>query len=163
MVDTIGLLSTKLRTLNEGMAIAMPNSTLVKDSIRNLSRSKKIMGYIFGKFNRTLGLSEKALVREIAQNKFIQVSGIDTGNIKIVIDNQPDRNEAILRISVLIFGYSDKINQVRQLILEETYQEIIRDLAQQGLTCIDDEEMRVWFESPMMMSTESLGSQNLDV
>ncbi|MBD2151765.1 mechanosensitive ion channel [Pseudanabaena sp. FACHB-1277] len=110
-VESIGLRSTKIRSLGTGTIIVMPNSILVSVEIENVTLAKKIMVLLYMDFAAVLGERELALVQQVIVDKTSSLSGIDANSTNI---SDADGTGKRLRVSFAILGSQDNAIEVRK-------------------------------------------------
>jgi MscS family membrane protein len=84
-VESIGLRSTKIRTLAKSTVVIVPNSTLIGMDIENVTMAKKVMVMLYLDFDRILLEKEHALVEQVVKNSTNSLFGIDPGSTRITI------------------------------------------------------------------------------
>ncbi|WP_449416796.1 mechanosensitive ion channel family protein [Phormidium nigroviride] len=144
-VESIGLRSTKIRSLGTGTIIVMPNSILVNVEIENVTLAKKIMVLLYMNFASVLGEREYALVQQAILEKTAYLSGIDTNSTNI---HQADETGKRLRVSFAILGSQDNAVEVRKRLLELASAEIAKSLSIHGIV-FTMEVPTVYVQSPV--------------
>jgi len=144
-VESIGLRSTKIRSLGTGTVIIMPNSILVSVEIENVSLAKKIMVLLYMDFAAVLGERELALVQQVIMEKTSSLSGIDANSTSI---SDADGTGKRLRVSFAILGSQDNAIEVRKRLLELASVEIVRSLSEQGIV-FTMEDPTIYVQSPI--------------
>lgn len=144
-VESIGLRSTKIRSLGTGTIIVMPNSILVNVEIENVTLAKKIMVLLYMDFASVLGQREYALVQQVIMEKTAYLSGIDTNSTNIY---QADGTGKRLRVSFTILGSQDNAVEVRKRLLELASVEIAKSLLVHGIV-FTMEDPTVYVQSPV--------------
>jgi hypothetical protein len=144
-VESIGLRSTKIRSLGTGTVIVMPNSILVSVEIENVSLAKKIMVLLYMDFAAVLGERELALVQQVIMEKTSALSGIDANSTSI---SDADGTGKRLRVSFAILGSQDNAIEVRKRLLELASVEIVRSLSEQGIV-FTMEDPTIYVQSPI--------------
>jgi small-conductance mechanosensitive channel len=144
-VESIGLRSTKIRSLGTGTIIIMPNSILVSVEIENVSLAKKIMVLLYMDFVTELGEREQALVQQVITEKTASLSGIDANSTSIA---DADGSGKRLRVSFAILGSQENAIEVRKRLLELASAEIIKALAVHGIV-FTMEEPTIYVQSPV--------------
>jgi len=129
-VESIGLRSTKIRSLGTGTIIIMPNSILVSVEIENVTLAKKIMVLLYMDFVSELGEREQALVQQVITEKTASLSGIDANSTSIA---NADGSGKRLRVSFAILGSQENAIEVRKRLLELASVEIVKALAVHGI------------------------------
>lgn len=143
-VESIGLRSTKIRSLGTGTIIVMPNSILVSVEIENVTLAKKIMVLLYMDFAAVLGERELALVQQVIVDKTSSLSGIDANSTNI---SDADGTGKRLRVSFAILGSQDNAIEVRKRLLELASAEIARSLSEQGII-FTMEDPTIYVQSP---------------
>ncbi len=144
-VESIGLRSTKIRSLGTGTIIIMPNSILVSVEIENVTLAKKIMVLLYMDFAAVLGERELALVQQVIVDKTSALSGIDANGTNI---SDADGTGKRLRVSFAILGSQDNAVEVRKRLLELASVEITRSLSAQGIV-FTMEDPTIYIQSPI--------------
>jgi len=144
-VESIGLRSTKIRSLGTGTIIIMPNSILVSVEIENVSLAKKIMVLLYMDFVTELGEREQALVQQVITEKTASLSGIDANSTSIA---DADGSGKRLRVSFAILGSQENAIEVRKRLLELASVEIVKALAMHGIV-FTMEEPTIYVQSPV--------------
>jgi small-conductance mechanosensitive channel len=144
-VESIGLRSTKIRSLGTGTVIVMPNSILVSVEIENVSLAKKIMVLLYMDFAAVLGERELALVQQVIMEKTSALSGIDANSTSI---SDADGTGKRLRVGFAILGSQDNAIEVRKRLLELASVEIARSLSDQGIV-FTMEDPTIYVQSPL--------------
>ncbi|WP_036831878.1 MULTISPECIES: mechanosensitive ion channel family protein [Planktothrix] len=144
-VESIGLRSTKIRSLGTGTIIVMPNSILVNVEIENVTLAQKIMVLLYMDFVAVLGEREHALVRQVIIEKTYTLSGIDANSTNI---SDADGTGKRLRVSFAILGSQDNAIEVRKRLLEWASVEIARSLSEQGIV-FTMEDPTIYVQSPI--------------
>ncbi|NUN67201.1 mechanosensitive ion channel (plasmid) [Pseudanabaena biceps] len=144
-VESIGLRSTKIRSLGTGTIIVMPNSILVSVEIENVTLAKKIMVLLYMDFAAVLGERELALVHQVIVEKTFSLSGIDANSTSI---SDADGTGKRLRVSFAILGSQDNAIEVRKRLLELASVEIARSLSEQGIV-FTMEDPTIYVQSPI--------------
>ncbi|MFS8117357.1 MAG: mechanosensitive ion channel family protein [Microcoleus sp.] len=143
-VESIGLRSTKIRSLGTGTIIVMPNSILVSVEIENVTLAKKIMVLLYMDFASALGEREYALVQQAIMEKITFLSGIDPNSTNIAL---ADGSGKRLRVSLAILGSQDNAVEVRKRLLELASVQIAKSLAVHGIV-FTMENPTVYVQSP---------------
>ncbi|MEA5480609.1 mechanosensitive ion channel domain-containing protein [Pseudanabaena galeata UHCC 0370] len=144
-VESIGLRSTKIRSLGTGTIIIMPNSILVSVELENVTLAKKIMVLLYMNFAAVLGERELALVQQVIVDKTSALSGIDANSTNI---SDADGTGKRLRVSFAILGSQDNAIEVRKRLLELASIEIARSLSEQGIV-FTMEDPTIYIQSPI--------------
>ncbi len=146
-VESIGLRSTKIRSLGTGTIIIMPNSILVNVEIENVTLAKKIMVLLYMDFVSELGEREQALVQQVITEKTAFLSGIDANSTSIA---NADGSGKRLRVSFAILGSQENAIEVRKRLLEMASAEIVKALAVHGIV-FTMEEPTIYVQSPVII------------
>ena len=144
-VESIGLRSTKIRSLGTGTIIIMPNSILVSVEIENVTLAKKIMVLLYMDFVTELGEREQALVQQVITEKTASLSGIDANSTSIA---DADGSGKRLRVSFAILGSQENAIEVRKRLLELASVEIVKALAVHGIV-FTMEDPTIYVQSPV--------------
>ncbi len=144
-VESIGLRSTKIRSLGTGTIIVMPNSILVSVEIENVTLAKKVMVLLYMNFPAVLDERKFALVRQAIIEKTLSLSGIDANSTNI---SYSDGTGKRLRVTLTILGSQDDVIEVRKRLLTLASVEIANSLSRQGIV-FTMEDPTIYFQSPI--------------
>lgn len=147
-VESIGLRSTKLRTVAKSTLLIVPNSIMASKDIENISRGKKIMVLLYLDFAKTLEESEKALVEQIVKESTNTLFGIDPGSTKITLFQLEDKPGTRARVTFFIMGSSEDSLELRKRLLELANEKISRKLINYGIEFVL-EEPTIYVEAPI--------------
>ncbi|MBE9171073.1 mechanosensitive ion channel family protein [Pleurocapsales cyanobacterium LEGE 06147] len=147
-VESIGLRSTKIRTLAKSTLVIVPNSFLANLEIENVSRGKKVMVLLYLDFAKSLAQREQALVEQVVQESTNTLFGIDPGSTKISFFQPEDKLGTRARVSFFILGSSQDSIALRKRLLELANEKISKKLTNHGIE-FTMQEPTVYVESPM--------------
>ena len=147
-VESIGLRSSKIRTIAKGTLIIVPNSILANLEIENITRGKKVMVLLYFDFNKELIDKEQALVKQVMQEKTNSILGIDPGSTTISINKNPDTEKSIARVTFFILGSSENSIELRKRLLELANETVALKLKDYGIE-FEMQEPNIYVESPI--------------
>lgn len=156
-VESIGLRSTKVRSVARGTLIVLPNSLMANLEIENVTRSKKVMVLLLFDFRKVLNPQECALVEQVIRDTTISVFGVDTESMRVAFFNPEERSDKAAlrghggsraRISFFILGASEDSLELRKRLLEFANEKIGEQLADRGIEFVC-QEPSVYIESPV--------------
>lgn len=147
-IESIGLRSTKIRTVAKNTLIIVPNSVMAGTNIENISRGKKIMAMLCLDFSKSLKESEQALVKQ-AVEEASQVSwGLEQANTQVQFCSQDQNPATRARVIFFITGSSKNSLNLRKRLLELANDTVARRLATYNLNFQTPEPM-IYIDSPM--------------
>lgn len=158
-VESIGLRSTKVRSVARGTLIVLPNSLLANLEIENVTRSKKVMVLLYLDFTRVLGPQESAFVEQVVRDSTVSVFGVDSESTRVTLFKPEERlDRAALatgshpgsraRISFFILGASEDSLQLRKRLLQLANEEIAQQLLEHSIQ-FSCQEPSIYIESPV--------------
>lgn len=147
-VESIGLRSTKIRTVAKNTLIVVPNSTMAGLHIENVTRGKKIMGMLCLDFQQLLTESQKALVKQVIEDTSQVFWGLNKANVRIQYSQLEDRLTTRARLNFFITGSSEDSISLRKRLLELANDQIARSLSAYNLNFTIGEPI-VYIDSPM--------------
>lgn len=147
-VESIGLRSTKIRTVAKNTLIIVPNSMMAGMNIENITRGKKIMAMLCLNFSQPLKETEKALVSRVIEDTSQAFWGFNKANVRIQFCQPEDKPGTVARVNFFITGSSEDSINLRKRILELAHDEIAKTLLTYNLqfTILDP---LVYIDSPM--------------
>lgn len=149
-VESIGLRSTKIRTVAKSTLFIVPNSILANLEIENISRGKKIMVLLYFDFNKKLGEKEEALVEQVIKESTDSLFGIDPGSTNIALPKDSERENTRARITFFILGSSENSLELRKRLLELANEKVSKKLKSFGIEFVM-QEPNIYVESPVTM------------
>jgi small-conductance mechanosensitive channel len=132
-VESIGLRSTKIRTVAKNTLLIVPNSKMADWEIENVTRGKKVMILSYFNFNRLLEEYEKSLVRQII-TKYIDSSFAiepETSNISFLL--HPERKVSRARIIFFILGSTESSIELRKRVVKISETKLFHELRNYGI------------------------------
>lgn len=147
-IESIGLRSTKLRTVAKSTLIIIPNSILANLDIENITRGKKVMVLLYLDFLKILEEREQALVEQIAKESTSSLFGIDPGSTKIALFKPEDKVGTRARVTFFILGSSENSIQLRKRLLELANETISKELIGYGIE-FTVQDPTIYVESPV--------------
>ncbi|OYD91506.1 hypothetical protein CDG76_26810 [Nostoc sp. 'Peltigera membranacea cyanobiont' 210A] len=149
-VESIGLRSTKIRTVAKSTLFIVPNSILANLEVENISRGKKIMVLLYLDFNKKLGEKEEALVEQVIKESTDSLFGIDPGSTNIALPKDSERENTRARITFFILGSSENSLELRKRLLELANEKVSKKLKSFGIEFVM-QEPNIYVESPVTM------------
>lgn len=147
-VESIGLRSTKIRTLAKGTLFIVPNSTLANMEIENLAYGKKVMVLLNFDFLTVLDDRQCALVQQIITESTDSLFGIDPGSTKITLSHHQAQKLSRARVTFFILGSNENSIQLRKHLLELANEKISQSLKEFGIA-FTMQEPGIYVESPI--------------
>ncbi|MGK7877091.1 MAG: mechanosensitive ion channel family protein [Xenococcaceae cyanobacterium] len=147
-VESIGLRSTKIRTVAKNTLVIVPNSLMAGINIENITRGKKIMAMLSLDFFQQLKEGEKALVRQVIEETSKSFWGFDKASTSIHFSQRSDKPSTRVRVSFFITGSGEDSLSLRKRLLELANDEIAKALLSYNLSFTVPEPM-VYIDSPM--------------
>nr|WP_202804243.1 mechanosensitive ion channel domain-containing protein [Pleurocapsa sp. PCC 7319] len=147
-IESIGIRSTKLRTVAKSTLVIIPNSILANLDIENISRGKKVMVLLYLDFLKILEEREQALVEQVVNRSTDALFGIDPGSTKIKLFKPEDKPGTRARVTFFILGSSENSIQLRKRLLELANKTISKQLNEYEIEFVM-QEPTIYVESPI--------------
>ncbi len=147
-VESIGLRSTKIRTVAKSTLFIVPNSILANLEIENITRGKKVMVLLYLDFNHFLEEREQALVQQVITESTNSLVGIDPGSTNIDLINPEEKQATRARVTFFILGSSENSIQLRKRLLELANEKISKKLLKSGIK-FTMQDPTIYVESPV--------------
>ena len=147
-IESIGLRSTKLRTVAKSTLVIVPNSILANLDIENITRGKKVMVLLYLDFLEILEERERALVEQVVNESTDALFGIDPGSTKLKLFNPEDKPRTRARVTFFILGSSENSIQLRKRLLELANETISKQLNEYEIEFVM-QEPTIYVESPV--------------
>lgn len=147
-VESIGLRSTKIRTVAKSTLFIVPNSILANLEIENITRGKKVMVLLYLDFPQLLEEREQALVQQVITESTDSLFGIDPGSTNIDLINPDEKQTTRARVTFFILGSSDNSIQLRKRLLELANEKISKKLMKSGIK-FTMQDPTIYVESPV--------------
>ena len=147
-IESIGLRSTKLRTVAKSTLVIVPNSILANLDIENITRGKKVMVLLYLDFLEILEEKEQALVEQVVNQSTNVLFGIDPGSTKLKLFHPEDKPGTRARITFFILGSSENSIQLRKRLLELANKTIYKQLKEYQIE-FAMQEPTIYVESPV--------------
>lgn len=147
-VESIGLRSTKIRTVAKSTLFIVPNSILANLEIENITRGKKVMVLLYLDFPQFLEEREQALVQQVITESTNSLFGIDPGSTNIDLLNTEEKQTTRARVTFFILGSSDNSIQLRKRLLELANEKISKKLMKSGIK-FTMQDPTIYVESPV--------------
>lgn len=147
-VESIGLRSTKIRTVAKSTLFIVPNSILANLEIENITRGKKVMVLLYLDFPQLLEEREQALVQQVITESTDSLFGIDPGSTNIDLINPDEKQTTRARVTFFILGSSDNSIQLRKRLLELANEKISKKLMKSGIK-FTMQDPTIYVESPI--------------
>ncbi len=149
-VESIGLRSTKIRTVGKNTLVIVPNSKMAEWQIENVTRGKKVMILIYLDFDNILNDYEKSLVKQI-NNKYINsFFGVEPDTSSTIFLEHPNKKLSRARITFFILGSTESSIELRERMVEVSKRQIADELISHGLKFTTNEPV-ISFESPISL------------
>ncbi|MGK7948244.1 MAG: mechanosensitive ion channel family protein [Xenococcaceae cyanobacterium] len=135
-VESIGLRSTRIRTIGKGTVIIAPNSSLTQVYIENFTRAKKVISLIYITFSQVIPESEQSFIRQIIFESTEDIFGVDIRNteVKFTVINKDGKSEYTqVQINFFILGSGKLSMELRQQLLDIAKQNISKELTKYGI------------------------------
>lgn len=146
-IESIGLRSTKIRTVARNTVYVVPNAIMANKEIENITRGKKVMAMLFLNFPQVLKTSEEALVKRIVVDSIDNFGGVDKSSTRVRFSQNEEKNTRA-RVNFFIMGSSEDSLRLRKLLIELANETISEELLAYGLRFTMPEPM-VYIDSPM--------------
>lgn len=147
-VESIGLRSTKIRVVAKNTLMIVPNSTMARLHVENVSRGKKIMAMICLDFVKNLTEGEQALVRKTIEDASRTFWGLDKATTKVQFNPQEKQVGTRARVIFFITGSGENSLGLRKRLLQLANNAIARRLVTYNLRFLVPEPM-IYIDSPM--------------
>ena len=147
-IESIGLRSTKLRTVAKSTLVIIPNSILANLDIENITRGKKVMVLLYLDFLKCLEEREQALVEQVVNQSTEALFGIDPGSTKLNLFKLEDKPGTRARVTFFILGSSENSLQLRKRLLELANKKISKQLQKYEIEFVM-QEPTIYVESPI--------------
>ncbi|AFY68520.1 MscS Mechanosensitive ion channel [Thalassoporum mexicanum PCC 7367] len=147
-VESIGLRSTKIRTLAKSTVVIVPNSTLVGMDIENVTMAKKVMVMLYLDFDRHLEDKEHALVQQVVRDSTNSLFGIDPGSTRITIMKHDHLETSRARVTFFILGSNENSLELRKRLLELANESMTAELRTYGIE-FAMQDPTIYVESPV--------------
>jgi small-conductance mechanosensitive channel len=147
-VESIGLRSTKIRTVAKSTLFIVPNSILANLEIENITRGKKVMVLLYLDFTEFLEEREQVLVQQVIIESTDSLFGIDPGSTNIDLINPEEKQATRARVTFFILGSSENSIQLRKRLLELANEKISKKLMKSGIK-FTIQDPTIYVESPV--------------
>jgi small-conductance mechanosensitive channel len=147
-VESIGLRSTKIRTVAKSTLFIVPNSILANLEIENITRGKKVMVLLYLDFTEFLEEREQVLVQQVITESTDSLFGIDPGSTNIDLINPEEKQATRARVTFFILGSSENSIQLRKRLLELANEKISKKLMKSGIK-FTIQDPTIYVESPV--------------
>jgi MscS family membrane protein len=147
-VESIGLRSTKIRTLAKSTVVIVPNSNLIGMEIENVTMAKKVMVMLYLDFDRTLVEKEHALVEQVIKDSTNSLFGIDPGSTRITIIQHEHKNTSRARVTFFILGSNENSIELRKRLLELANKSMTEQMQEYGMA-FTMQDPTIYVESPV--------------
>ena len=132
-VESIGIRSTKLRTLAKSTMIVVPNSTMSNVDIENVSRGKKIMVLLYFDFDEMLEKSEQAMLEKVVKESTNSIFGIDPNSTSIKFLPKGKDRGVRAQVSLFVLGSQGNSQEFRRQLLALANESISKQLLNYGM------------------------------
>jgi MscS family membrane protein len=147
-VESIGLRSTKIRTVATNTLIIVPNSMMAGMNIENITRGKKIMAMLCLDFGQPLTTGEKALVTRVIEETSQTFWGLNKANVRIEFCASVSQVGTQARVNFFLTGSSEDSINLRKRIVDLANDKIANTLSTYNLQFKVLEPI-VYIDSPM--------------
>lgn len=147
-VESIGLRSTKIRTVAKNTLIIVPNSMMAGLHVENVTRGKKIMAMLCLDFGQPLTTGEKALVTRVIEDTSQTFWGLNKANVRVEFSSDIGQIGTQARVNFFITGSSEDSINLRKRIVDLANDKIAKTLLNYNLKfkILDD---IIYIDSPM--------------
>ena len=149
-VESIGLRSTKIRTVAKNTLLIVPNSKMAEWQIENVTRGKKVMILIYLDFERILNEYEKSLVKETNAKYIHSFFGVEPDTSSTTFLDAPKRDKSRARITFFILGSTQSSIELRERMIETSTKQIGLELKNYGIEFTANEPV-ISFDSPITL------------
>ncbi|MGB3404978.1 MAG: mechanosensitive ion channel domain-containing protein [Microcoleaceae cyanobacterium] len=132
-VESIGVRSTKLRTLAKSTLVIVPNSVMANADIENVTRGKKIMVLLYVDFSRSLDRTEQAILEKTVHEATDSIFGIDPNSTSIKLLSAGSDKGVRAQISFCVLGSQDNSQEFRRQLMIVANESISKQLLNYGL------------------------------
>lgn len=147
-VESIGLRSTKIRTVATNTLIIVPNSMMAGMNIENITRGKKIMAMLCLDFGQPLTTGEKALVTRVIEDTSQTFWGLNKANVRVEFCSGVGQVGIQARVNFFLTGSSEDSINLRKRIVDLANDKIANTLLAYNLKFKVLEPI-VYIDSPM--------------
>ncbi|MGB3534154.1 MAG: mechanosensitive ion channel domain-containing protein [Microcoleaceae cyanobacterium] len=147
-VESIGLRSTKIRTVATNTLIVVPNSMMAGMHIENITRGKKVMAMLCLDFGQPLTTGEKALVTRVIEDTSQAFWGLNKANIRVEFSSGLNEVGIQARVNFFITGSSEDSINLRKRIVDLANDKIAKTLLAYNLKFKILEPI-IYIDSPM--------------
>ncbi|MGA1131611.1 MAG: mechanosensitive ion channel family protein [Prochlorotrichaceae cyanobacterium] len=149
-IESVGLRSTKIRTVAKNTLVIVPNSMMAGLNIENISRGKKIMTLVCLDFNKVFQEREKALVQQVIEDASRGFWGLDQASTRIQFVDLEHQPGTRARIIFFITGSSQNALGLRKRLIELANDAIAKRLLMYNLRFTMPEPI-VYIDSPITL------------
>ena len=132
-VESIGVRSTKLRTIAKSTLVVVPNSTMANADIENVTRGKKIMVLLYVDFSRPLNLTEQAVLDNIVRESTNSIFGIDPNSTSVKLLTKENGGGVRAQVSFCVLGSQDNSQEFRRQLMIVANESVAKQLTSYGL------------------------------
>ncbi len=145
-VESIGIRSTKLRTLAKSTLVVVPNSLMANADIENVTRGKKIMVLLYIDFSRSLNRTEEAVLENIVRESTNPIFGIDPNSTSVKLLGRENGHGIRAQVGFCVLGSQDNSQEFRRQLMIVANESISKRLKEYGLN-FSMKEPTVYVES----------------
>ncbi|MDJ0510379.1 MAG: mechanosensitive ion channel [Crocosphaera sp.] len=149
-VESIGLRSTKIRTVAKNTLLIVPNSTMANWPIENVTRGKKVMILVYFDFKRILDQYEKSLVKDINAKYIHSFFGVEPDTSSTTFLDDPKGHKSRARTIFFILGSTQSSIELRGRMVEVSTKQISLELKKYGIEFTANEPV-ISFDSPITL------------
>jgi small-conductance mechanosensitive channel len=132
-VESIGVRSTKLRTLAKSTLVIVPNSVMANADIENVTRGKKIMVLLYIDFYCPLKRTEEAVLENIVRESTNSILGIDPNGTSVRLLTKENGGGVRAQVSFCVLGSQDNSQEFRRQLIIVANESISKKLMDYGL------------------------------
>jgi small-conductance mechanosensitive channel len=132
-VESIGVRSTKLRTMAKSTLVIVPNSTMANADIENVTRGKKIMVLLYVDFSRPLNRTEEAVLENIVRESTNSIFSIDPNSTSVKLKTRQNGGGVRAQVSLCVLGSQDNSQEFRRQLMIVANESISKQLVNYGL------------------------------
>ena len=150
-VESIGLRSTRIRTMGRGTVIIAPNSSLTQVNIENFTRAKKVISLIYIKFSQVIPEAEQSFIKQIIFESTQDIFGVDVRNTEVnfnLISKDKELKYTQVQIVFFVLGSGKLSMELRQQLLDIAQQNLSQELKKYGVA-FELEKKTINIDSPI--------------
>lgn len=149
-VESIGLRSTKIRTVAKNTLLIVPNSKMADWQIENITRGKKVMILVYLDFDRLLDEYEKSLVKQIVDKYINSFFGIEPDTSSTTFLTHTEHQASRARIIFFILGSTQSSIELRSRMIAISEKQLYEELRRYGINFTANEPV-ISVDSPVTL------------